>query len=80
MNYYIVVFKNTYDAMVAEKKLKEISFNFKIMPTPTSVTMSCGICVRIEEKEQIDLIISNNILEYKNIYFRDNQGYILVER
>jgi len=80
MNYYIVVFKNTYDAMVAEKKLKEINFNFKIMPTPTSVTMSCGICVRIEEKEQIDLIISNNILEYKNIYFRDNQGYILVER
>jgi len=80
MNYYIVVFKNTYDAMVAEKKLKEINFNFKIMPTPTSVTMSCGICVRIEEKEQIDLIINNNILEYKNIYFRDNQGYILVEK
>ena len=80
MNYYIIVFKNTYDAMAAEKKLKELNFNFRIMPTPTSITMSCGICVRIDKKEEIDLIINNDILEYKNIYFRDNEGYILVEK
>ena len=78
MNYYIVVFKNTYDAMAAEKKLKELNFSFKIMPTPTSITMSCGICMRIDKKEEIDLIINNDILEYKNIYLRDNSGYILV--
>ena len=77
MNYYIIVFKNTYDAMAAEKKLKELNFDFKIMPTPTSITMSCGICVKVEEKEKIDLIIKNDILEYKNVYFRDNTGYIL---
>jgi len=80
MNYYIVVFKNTYDAMAAEKKLKELNFSFKIMPTPTSITMSCGICMRIDKKEEIDLIINNDILEYKNVYFRDNGGYILVEK
>ena len=80
MNYYIIVFKNTYDAMAAEKKLKELNFNFKIMPTPTSITMSCGICMRIDKKEEIDLIINNDILEYKNVYFRDNGGYILVEK
>lgn len=80
MNYYIVVFKNTYDAMVAEKKLKELNFNFRIMPTPTSITMSCGICVRIDKEEEIELVISNNILEYKNIYFRDKQSYALVEK
>ena len=80
MNYYIIVFKNTYDAMAAEKKLKELNFNFKIMPTPTSITMSCGICVRIDKKEEIDLIINNDILEYKNVYIRDNGGYILVEK
>ena len=27
MNYYIIVFKNTYDAMAAEKKLKELNFD-----------------------------------------------------
>lgn len=80
MNYYIVVFKNTYDAMAAEKKLKELDVNFRIMPTPTSITMSCGICVRIDNKVEIELIISKNILEYKNIYFRDEQGYGLIEK
>ena len=78
MNYYILVFKNTYDAMAAEKKLKELNFIFKIMPTPTSITMSCGICVRIDKKEDIDLVINNCMLEYKNIYLRNNEGYILV--
>ena len=80
MNYYIIVFKNTYDAMAAEKKLKELNFDFKIMPTPTTITMSCGICVRMNEKENIDLIRNNDILEYKNIYLKDNAGYILIER
>ena len=80
MNYYIVVFKNTYDAMTAEKKLKELNTNFRIMPTPTSITMSCGICVRIDNKEEIDLIMNNDILEYKNIYLRDEQGYSLIEK
>ena len=80
MNYYIIVFKNTYDAMAAEKKLKELNFNFRIMPTPTSITMSCGICIRIDEKEEIDTIIDNNILEYKNTYFRNEEGYTLVKK
>lgn len=80
MNYYIVVFKNTYDAMAAEKKLKELNYDFRIMPTPTSITMSCGICVRIDKKEDVDLIMNNDILEYKNIYFRDEQGYSLIEK
>jgi len=80
MNYYIIVFKNTYDAMAAEKKLNKLNVSLKIMPTPTSITMSCGICVRIDKKDEIDSIMNNNVLEYKNIYFRDKQGYILVEK
>ena len=77
MNYYIIVFKNTYDAMAAEKKLKELECEFKIMPTPASITMSCGICVRIDKKDDINEVINKNILEYKNVYFRDSGGYIL---
>jgi len=78
MNYYIIVFKNTYDAMSAEKKLNELNFNFKIMPTPTAIAMSCGICIRIDKKEELDLIINKDILEYKNAYHRGDVGYILV--
>lgn len=80
MNYYIIVFKNTYDAMAAEKKLKELNLNFKIMPTPTSITMSCGICIRVDKKEEIGIVLNENVLEYKNVYFKDNEGYILVEK
>lgn len=79
MNYYIIVFKNTHDAMAAEKKLKEQSFDIKIMPTPTSIAMSCGICVRIDNKEEIDKVIINKIIEYKNIYMREGNQNILVD-
>ncbi|NME83638.1 DUF3343 domain-containing protein [Clostridium sp. SM-530-WT-3G] len=79
MNYYIIVFKNTYDAMAAEKKLGELNVNFRIMPTPTTITMSCGICVRIEEEKSIKEIIDNKTIEFKNIYFRNKEGYIQIQ-
>ena len=79
MNYYIIVFKNTYDAMAAEKKLGELNAEFRIMPTPTTITMSCGICLRIKEKKSVKEIIENKTFEYKNIYFRNEEGYIEIQ-
>ena len=72
MNYYIIVFKNTHDAMSGEKKLKELNYELRIMPTPTLITQSCGICIRIESEEKIKRIIDGNIIEFKNIYKKDN--------
>ena len=77
MNYYIIVYKNTHDAMAAEKRLEELKKSFKIMPTPTSITLSCGICVRIDEKDVIDSILNSNALEFKNIYFKNDKEYVL---
>ena len=79
MNYYIIVFKNTYDAMAAEKKLGELNAEFRIMPTPTTITMSCGICVRMEEEKSVKEIIDNKTFEYKNIYFRDEKRYVEIQ-
>ena len=59
MKYYIIVFKNTHDAMTAEKKLGQLNYKFRIMPTPTLITQSCGICVRIENEEEVNNIIEN---------------------
>jgi Protein of unknown function (DUF3343) len=78
MNYYVIVFKNTLDAMNSEKRLKEKNFKFKIMPTPTSITQSCGICVRTEVKDDIDDIIANNLITYKNIYEKNGNEYIRI--
>ena len=79
MNYFIVVFKNTHDAMGGESKLNELGFTFRMMPTPTTITQSCGICVRVEDEGIIDNIINNNNIEFKNIYKRTNEGYIIVK-
>lgn len=75
MNYYIIVFKNTHDAMSAEKKLNELNFDFKIMPTPTTITQSCGICVRIENENQVKNIMENEIIEYKGVYNKNEDGF-----
>ena len=79
MNYFIVVFKNTHDAMSAEQKLNGLNYKFRIMPTPTLITQSCGICIRIEEEEKLNEIINNNTIEFKNIYKKEEANYILIK-
>lgn len=34
MEYFIIIYKNTFDAMEAERIFNEKGFKFKIMPTP----------------------------------------------
>ena len=80
MNYYIIVFKNTHDAMSAEQKLNGLNYKFRIMPTPTLITQSCGICIRIEEEEEkVNEIINNNTVEFKNIYKKEEANYVLIK-
>ena len=79
MNYYIIVFKNTHDAMSADQKLNGLNYKFRIMPTPTLITQSCGICIRIEEEEKLNEIINNNTIEFKNIYKKEEANYILIK-
>ena len=79
MKYFIIIYKNTHDAMEAEKILNENNYQFRIMPTPTSITQSCGICTRFTEEDSIKDIISNNIIEYKNIYVKDLEGFKLIK-
>lgn len=79
MNYYIIVFKNTHDAMSGEKKLKDLNYTFRIMPTPTLITQSCGICIRTENENDINKIIENQIIEFKNIYKKEDSQYMLVK-
>ena len=79
MNYYIIVFKNTHDAMSAEQKLNGLNYKFRIMPTPTLITQSCGICIRIEEEEKVNEIINNNTVEVKKIYKKEEANYVLIK-
>lgn len=65
--------------MSAEQKLNGLNYKFRIMPTPTLITQSCGICIRIEEEEKLNEIINNNTIEFKNIYKKEEANYILIK-
>ena len=75
MKYYIIVYKNTHDVMEAERNLTSKNIEFRVMPTPTSITQSCGMCTRIESEEILNNIIERELVNYKNIYIRDEDGF-----
>ena len=75
MKYYIIVYKNTHDVMEAERNLTNENVEFRVMPTPTSITQSCGMCTRIESEEILNNIIERELVNYKNIYIRDEDGF-----
>ena len=79
MKYYIIVFKNTHDAMCADEKLGELEVSFRMMPTPTSITQSCGLCARIEDEKTIENIINEKIINFKNIYQKSSEGYVVIK-
>lgn len=78
MKYFIMVFNNTNDAMNGEKTFKDNNIEFVIMPTPTYITQSCGICVRFNENvlEKVNNTIEEVNLKYKNIYLNDGKQFV----
>lgn len=78
--YYLIVFKNTHDAIQGEKVLKEEGLSVIIMPTPTYITKSCGISVRfnISDVEKVKEIIGQDKVEIKNMYHKTDEKFELV--
>jgi hypothetical protein len=79
--YYLVIFKNTHGAISGEKFLKEKGFEVVVMPTPTSITKSCGISLRIkpEDYEKVYQLIKNKELEAEKLYMKTDSGYSLID-
>lgn len=77
--FYLLTFKNTHDAIAGEKLLKEMALNPIIVPTPTNVTKSCGLSIRIEKTlfYRIKELINENKLVTKEIYVYKNNVFSL---
>lgn len=75
--YYLITFKNTHGAIDGEKILKEHKIDVTIMPTPVVITKSCGISIKIGDKDinTIRNLIKEKKLIIKNIYKRSDSGY-----
>lgn len=75
--YYVLIFKNTLDSIKAEKFLKDNSIDMSIMPTPTGITQSCGVSIKInpEDINEIKKLITENKLIVKYIFEREESAY-----
>ena len=79
--YYLITFKNTHGAINGEKFLKEKGFTVVVMPTPTVITKSCGISLKItpESFPQVKELIDDNSFETEKIYLKSDIGYTLID-
>ena len=80
-NYYLLSFASTTYALEAQKYL-EGSINFTTMPTLRSITVSCGISLRIEIKDfniLIDLLSKNMEIRRKCRLYRITKGTLIEE-
>ena len=80
IEFYLITFENTSSAIKAESQLKEKGIKLMIMPTPTFITKSCGISVRIQPDlgEVIESILSKGEVGYKSYYKKEDNNYIQV--
>lgn len=76
MNFFIMVFNNTHEAMAGEKIMEENSIKAMVMPTPTYITKSCGISLRFSESEieKVQLLIKEEKIKFKNVYQKNQEG------
>ena len=74
--FYIVTFNNTHEAMAAEALCLDKRLKVTMMPTPTYITKSCGISLKIalNDQEQLITIVNEHKMAYKAIYeLKDNR-------
>lgn len=69
-NFYILTFNNTHEAMKAESACLSSQIKVVMMPTPTYITKSCGISLRIGQSDIQGLkqLVNDNKLTYKGAF------------
>ncbi|MBW9153807.1 DUF3343 domain-containing protein [Clostridium estertheticum] len=74
--HYIITFQNTHEAMKAERETVKKQIKVVVIPTPTYITKSCGISLKVCEEDIqgiINLIKSENI-KVKEIFMKNGES------
>lgn len=73
--YYIVTFQNTHEAMKAEREAIKNGIVLIVIPTPTYITKSCGISLKIEEEniKNIIVLIKSETIKVKEVFIRSGE-------
>lgn len=79
--YYIVTFQNTHEAMKAERETVKNQIKVVVIPTPTYITKSCGISLKIEEEniQSIIKLVKSDNIKVKEIFLRDGESVKSIE-
>jgi len=79
--YYIVTFQNTHEAMKAEREALRKQIKVVVTPTPTFITKSCGISLKVDEENILNIInlIKSEDIKVKEIFVRDAESIKIIE-
>lgn len=71
-----MTFQNTHEAMKAERETINEKIKVVVIPTPTYITKSCGISLKIEEEniQSIINLIKSEKINVKEIFVRDGES------
>jgi len=74
--YYIVTFQNTHEAMKAEREAIKNTIKVVVVPTPTFITKSCGISLKVtgENIQSIIKLINSENIKVKEIFVSDGES------
>ncbi|MBW9156048.1 DUF3343 domain-containing protein [Clostridium sp. FP2] len=74
--YYVVTFQNTHEAMKAERETINEKIKVVVIPTPTYITKSCGISLKIDEEniQSIIKLINSENIKVKEIFACDGES------
>lgn len=75
--YYILTFENTHNAINGESVLKESNIKAVVMPTPTFITKSCGISLRVVEDDlnRVKTLIKDDKIKIKAAILKEGSSF-----
>lgn len=71
----VMAFDSTQQALRAEMLLEYADIEIDLFPTPKTITAGCALSIQFprEELESVQRIITQERVEIRGIYYKDNQ-------
>lgn len=75
--FYILTFENTHNAINGETVLKNSDIKAVVMPTPTFISKSCGISLKISEGEieKVKPLIGEGKIKIKGTILKEGSSF-----
>jgi len=73
--YYLIIFENTIQVLIAEEEIKKERMKYKIIPTPTEIVKSCGLSILLQDIASFSELNLKSEIKVKGIYSIENGKY-----